>query len=75
MFEWTTVPITHPAGVVYGTHCFLILPGSLFAVRTAKFPPPVFAGAGSAGGDGIVVEEEGGRSASYCFDNGGIKRK
>ena len=33
-------PFTHPAGVVYGTHCFLILPGSLFSVRIAEFPPP-----------------------------------
>ena len=51
-------PFAHPAGVVYGTRCFLILPGSLFSVRTAEFPPPVFAGAGLAEGDGVVVEEE-----------------
>ena len=51
-------PFTHPAGVVYGTHCFLILPGSLFQCEQREFPPPGFAGAGLAEGDKVVVEEE-----------------
>ena len=48
-------PFTHPEGIVYGTHCFLILPGSLLSARVAGLPPPGFAEGGFV------------RAAGACF--------